>query len=200
MAVVAICFALLYVLVVFLVEPLLLRRRTGRSAWLATWGATGWERAANVMFVAGCGLDLVHPVLAAVGVLQPITLPAPAVVITVVAGLVFAASLALAVRAQHVMNGAWRTGITPDEATDLVTHGPFRLMCNPTYTSLLACSITVAALVPTPLAAAAVLVCAAALQIQTRLVEEPHLQRRHGQVYERYAAGVGRFVPGVGRL
>lgn len=169
MAFVALCFALLYVLVVFLVEPLLLRRRTGRSPWLATWGATRWERAANVMFVAGCGLDLVHPVLAAVGVLQPITLPVPAVVITAVACIVFAAGLALAVQA-------------------------------PTYTSLLACSMTLAVLVPTPLAAAAVLVCAAALQIQTRLVEEPHLQHRHGQAYRCYAAGVGRFLPGLGRL
>ena len=114
--------------------------------------------------------------------------------------MVFAASLALAACAQWVMGASWRTGIDPHHPTQLIMHGPFRLIRNPTYTSLLACSLTIAALVPTPLAPAAVLTCLAALQVQTRLVEEPHLRRVHGEVYQRYAARVGRFLPAVGRL
>lgn len=55
-------------------------------------------------------------------------------------------------------------------------------------------------LVPTLLAAIAVLVCLVALQVQTRLVEEPHLRQVYGEVYVRYASSVGRFVPGLGRL
>ena len=39
-----------------------------------------------------------------------------------------------------------------------------------------------------------------ALELQTRLVEEPYLRRVHGAAYEEYARRVGRFVPGVGRL
>ena len=39
-----------------------------------------------------------------------------------------------------------------------------------------------------------------ALEIQVRAVEEPYLLRTHGEAYRRYAAGTGRFVPGIGRL
>jgi protein-S-isoprenylcysteine O-methyltransferase Ste14 len=39
-----------------------------------------------------------------------------------------------------------------------------------------------------------------ALEIQTRLVEEPYLLRTHGESYATYARRVGRFVPGLGRL
>ncbi len=40
----------------------------------------------------------------------------------------------------------------------------------------------------------------AALELQVRAVEEPHLQAEHGERYRAYAARAGRFVPGVGRL
>jgi protein-S-isoprenylcysteine O-methyltransferase Ste14 len=33
-----------------------------------------------------------------------------------------------------------------------------------------------------------------------RLVEEPYLAATHGSSYASYAAAVGRFVPGVGKL
>lgn len=39
-----------------------------------------------------------------------------------------------------------------------------------------------------------------ALALQTRLIEEPHLTRVHGKQYTVYAARVGRFLPGIGRL
>ena len=39
-----------------------------------------------------------------------------------------------------------------------------------------------------------------ALELQTRLIEEPYLTRVHGEQYTVYAARVGRFLPGVGRL
>jgi protein-S-isoprenylcysteine O-methyltransferase Ste14 len=37
------------------------------------------------------------------------------------------------------------------------------------------------------------------VSLQVRL-EEDHLLRLHGGAYQRYAARVGRFLPGVGRL
>jgi protein-S-isoprenylcysteine O-methyltransferase Ste14 len=39
----------------------------------------------------------------------------------------------------------------------------------------------------------------AALELQTRLVEEPYLAAVQGERYAAYAAEVGRFVPSVGR-
>jgi protein-S-isoprenylcysteine O-methyltransferase Ste14 len=190
-------FGLTYVLVVFAVQPLLLRRQTGRSAWLSSLGANRAERTANILFLAACGLELVNPALALAGIRPLGTDPAPAAVALSV--VLFFSGLVLAVLAQNTMGCAWRTGIDPGFTAPLVVHGPFRLVRNPTYTSLLANGVAIALLVPTALAVGAVLVCLLALQIQTRLVEEPHLQRLHSRAYHDYAARVGRFLPLVGR-
>ncbi|MDQ2880912.1 MAG: isoprenylcysteine carboxylmethyltransferase family protein [Actinomycetota bacterium] len=200
MAALALSLGLLYPLIVFLVQPVLLRRRTGSSAWLASLGATRWEQAANLLFLLGCGLDLGNPALVLTGVVHPVVLPGQHIIVILTATVVFTAGLALAVISQWVMGEAWRTGIDPQHPTRLITSGPFRLVRNPTYTSLLACSLTLGLLVPTVLAAAGVVVCLSALQVQTRLVEEPHLRHVHGQAYQRYAAHVGRFLPAVGQL
>jgi protein-S-isoprenylcysteine O-methyltransferase Ste14 len=61
-------------------------------------------------------------------------------------------------------------------------------------------SLGIALLVPNAVAVAAVLLLLTALEIQTRLVEEPYLLRTHGSAYRDYAARVGRFLPLVGRL
>ncbi len=55
-------------------------------------------------------------------------------------------------------------------------------------------------LVPGVVSVAAVLALVVAIELQVRLVEEPHLLRTHGDAYAAYAARVGRFIPGVGRL
>ncbi|HJT02243.1 MAG TPA: methyltransferase [Pseudonocardiaceae bacterium] len=190
-------FALTYLLVVFVIQPLLLRRRTGRSAWLPSLGANRAERTANVIFLEACGLELANPSLALAGI-RPMGIVLPPAVIALSA-LLFLGALILAVIAQRTMGDAWQTGINPQFTAPLVVHGPFRLVRNPTYTSLLANGLAVGLLVPTALAAAAVLVCLAALQIQTRLVEEPHLKRLHQRAYSEYTARVGRFLPLIGR-
>jgi protein-S-isoprenylcysteine O-methyltransferase Ste14 len=64
--------------------------------------------------------------------------------------------------------------------------------------------MTVAALglalaLPNAVALVAVAALVAALEIQVRLVEEPYLARVHGERYRSYAAGTGRFLPGIGR-
>ena len=200
MATLALVLGLLYVVAVFAVHPLLLQRRTGHSAWAPSMGATRWEKAANVLFLVGCGLDVANPALAVAGVVRPATLPVPDAAVTSAAVTGYAVALALSVLAQRVMRESWRTGIDPLRRTPLVTSGPFRVIRNPTYTALVACSVTLALLVPTLLGALAVVTCLVALQVQTRLVEEPHLRRVHGEAYRRYAARVGRFLPGIGQL
>jgi len=47
---------------------------------------------------------------------------------------------------------------------------------------------------------AAWLVLVLTLQLQVRAVEEPYLLSVHGTDYGRYAARVGRLLPGVGRI
>lgn len=199
-ALLALAGAVGYVLVVFVGHPLLLRSRTGSSAWLATLGSDRAEKVANLLFLAGCALDIAGPALVLAGLLRTVDLPIPTPARAVVGVAALVACLALAVQAQRAMAGEWRTGVDPDRPGHLVTTGPFRLVRHPTYTSLLAQSAALGLLVPTPVAALAVLVCLVGLQAQARLVEEPFLRRVHGAAYQAYGARVGRFVPALGRF
>ena len=55
-------------------------------------------------------------------------------------------------------------------------------------------------LVPNAVAVVATILLFAALEIQTRAVEEPYLSQVHGDAYRDYARHGGRFLPYVGRL
>lgn len=101
--------------------------------------------------------------------------------------------------AQAAMGASWRADVDPDMSTDLVTTGPFRWVRNPIFTSTAITFVGLALMVPNALAVVMVLVSLASLQLQVRLVEEPHLRRTHGDAYARYAARTGRFVSGLGR-
>ena len=81
-----------------------------------------------------------------------------------------------------------------------MTDGPFSLARNPIFAAMLPTSLGLALMVPSWVAFAGVLALFVALELQVRIVEEPYLRRTHGRPYLEYAARVGRFVPGVGRL
>lgn len=106
----------------------------------------------------------------------------------------------LTVVAQVHMGASWRIGVQRGERTDLVTSGLFARVRNPIFTGMLALGAGAALAVPNaPTIAGAVLLWAT-LQLQVRLVEEPHLREVHGAAYLDWAAGAGRFLPGLGRL
>jgi protein-S-isoprenylcysteine O-methyltransferase Ste14 len=187
-----------YVVVVFVVGPLWLRRRTGVSGWVASLGATVAEKTASVLFLLGCGLELSNPALVLTGVALPrVAFPVAVAAAGVVASVT---SVVLAVVGQQHMSQSWRTSIDPEHPAPLITTGPFRVVRNPTYTTLLANSLALGLLVSTFVALVGVLVCFAALQLQTRRVEEPHLRRVHGAYYQSYGRRVGRFIPAIGRF
>jgi protein-S-isoprenylcysteine O-methyltransferase Ste14 len=102
--------------------------------------------------------------------------------------------------AQMEMGASWRIGVNQSERTELVTGGVFSLCRNPIYTFMIVAWIGFALLVPTWLSAASVPAVIVAFEVQVRLVEEPYLLRTHGERYRAWAARVGRFVPGIGRL
>jgi protein-S-isoprenylcysteine O-methyltransferase Ste14 len=102
--------------------------------------------------------------------------------------------------AQTGMGSSWRIGVDPAERTSLVTSGAFALVRNPIFTAMAAAVLGLVLLVPTVVMAAALASLVVAVELQVRVVEEPYLRRTHGADYARYAARVGRFVPGVGRL
>jgi protein-S-isoprenylcysteine O-methyltransferase Ste14 len=109
------------------------------------------------------------------------------------------AGLPLIVAAQETMGASWRIGVDPEERTELVTAGVFRLSRNPIYTGMVAMAVGVALMVPNRLSVAAVGLYVLVVELQVRGVEEPYLRGWHGSNYEGWAATSGRFLPGVGK-
>jgi len=113
---------------------------------------------------------------------------------------VYVVGLATTVAAQRAMGPSWRIGVDRAERTELVVSGPFGVVRNPIFTAMLIAGLGLALLVPSPASAAAYLLLVAALELQVRCIEEPHLVRVHGERYLAYASRTGRFVPGLGAL
>lgn len=175
-------------------------RRTGTSGFKGISGAAGSaEWVGGVLFVVA----LVCIVAAPLGQLRGWLSPWPALDGPIVhaAGMVLCAvGIASTLWAQLAMGNSWRVGVDASERTALVASGPFGLVRNPIYTSMLLGMAGVALLVPNWMAAVAMATLLTALELQVRRVEEPHLLRVHAASYRAYAARTGRFLPGIGRI
>lgn len=152
-----------------------------------------------MLFVAALVLGTLAPALQIAGSVDPIatldtgTVGAIGVALTV-------AGVALTLAAQRAMGASWRVGVDHAETTQLVTGGPFALVRNPVFAAMFPTGVGLALIAPNAVAIAAVVALIAALELQTRVVEEPYLLATHGAPYAQYAARVGRFAPGIGRL
>ena len=109
------------------------------------------------------------------------------------------AAIAVIWVAQESMGASWLPDVDPSVRTERVTRGPFGMVRNPILSATVATVIGLALVVPNLLAWLAVPVIFAGLQVQVRMVEEPHLDAVHGAAYHEYQRRVGRFVPGIGR-
>lgn len=200
MALVALVLYGISLAITFGVRVALQLRRTGSTGLHGLppdAGALEWV--AGGMFIAGLVMGGTAPILALLGVLEPI--PALDGVVGHAAGLVLAiGGIAATFGAQLAMGDSWRVGIDPEERTELVTGGPFRLVRNPIYSAMLPTVFGLVLMVPSALALAAFATLLVGLELQVRRVEEPYLREVHGDEYASYAARVGRFVPGVGLL
>jgi protein-S-isoprenylcysteine O-methyltransferase Ste14 len=179
---------------------LLQLRRTGSSGVSGISGSFGSvEWLGGVLFALSLLAGGIAPVLQLTDVVEPIdALDTTAVQ---VAGLVlYAFGLAVCVGAQLAMGASWRIGVDESESTDLVTDGPFALVRNPISSGVIPLVAGLVLLAPNAISIAAFAAMIAALEIQVRLVEEPHLLRAHDPAYREYASRVGRFVPGIGLL
>ena len=196
MTTVALTLYVLALVVLFGVRALVHRRRTGSSGFRGisgTPGEAGWW--GGVLIVAAVVLGLAAPLLAVTGVLRAV--PPPVVGVT---GLALAlAGFAATLAGQAGMGASWRIGVDPAERTDLVTTGAFASVRNPIFTAMVLAQFGMLLVVPTWVSAAAFVALVVAVQLQVRVVEEPHLRRLHGDPYAAYAARTGRFLPGVGR-
>lgn len=157
------------------------------------------EWLAGGLFITGLGFGAAAPILALTGILEPIAALDGTVGHAV--GIVLAvAGIALTFGAQLAMGDSWRVGIDPEERTELVTSGPFKLVRNPIYSAMLPTVFGLVLMVPNALAIAAFVILFVGLELQVRRVEEPYLLEAHGDPYASYAAHVGRFIPGLGLI
>jgi protein-S-isoprenylcysteine O-methyltransferase Ste14 len=179
---------------------LLHRRRTGTSGVHGIGDhSRPIEWVGGTLFVGGIAVAIAGPVLELGSEIEPIeALERTWIELAAIA--VFGLGFALTILAQREMGASWRIGVDPNERTGLVTGGLFGSVRNPIYSGMVPAIVALAMLSPTFLALAGALAVAVGIEIQVRAVEEPHLLRSHGEAYASYAARVGRFVPGIGRL
>lgn len=200
MAEAALAIYLVYLALAFGLRTVIQIRRTGSGGFNGVGGRPGSaEWVAGVGFAVAIALGLAAPILTLTGLLDPIgALDEPAVNW---AGLVLAvAGVGLTLYAQVAMGESWRIGVDPEERTALVTSGPFALVRNPIFSAMIPTGLGLALMVPNVAALVAFGGLILALELQVRVVEEPYLASVHGAGFREYAARVGRFVPGVGRL
>jgi protein-S-isoprenylcysteine O-methyltransferase Ste14 len=190
----------IFLVITFGLRVALQLRRTGSTGLHGLPPDAGpLEWIAGGLFVAGLAMGGTAPILALLGTLEPI--PALDGLAGHAVGLVLAVGgIALTFGAQLAMGDSWRVGVDPEERTDLVTGGPFKLVRNPIYSAMIPTVLGLALMVPSVLAIAAFATLLVGLELQVRLVEEPYLRRVHGDAYADYAARVGRFVPRLGLL
>lgn len=162
--------------------------RVGSAAWLG-----------GVLFVVGIVLAVVAPAaeLASWGTVRE---AAPPLWLDVASLVVALLGIAGTYWSQVAMGESWRIGVAESERTELVRRGPFRWVRNPIFSFMLLTSAAIAAFMPNALSLAALAALLAAVELQVRFAEEPHLLREHGEAYAAYGRAVGRFVPGIGKL
>jgi protein-S-isoprenylcysteine O-methyltransferase Ste14 len=174
-------------------------RRTGSTGFRGV-SAGGWlERVAGVGFFVALAVAVSAPILQETKAVEPVRVLNEVCIQTV--GIVVATlGIAATVYAQLEMGDSWRIGVDPKETTTLVRTGVFGRIRNPIYTAMFTFGIGIALVTPNIVALAGFILLVATIELQVRRVEEPHLLRTHGAAYRAYAAGVGRFVPGIGIL
>jgi protein-S-isoprenylcysteine O-methyltransferase Ste14 len=193
------CYAL-YLLIAFALRSIIQVRRTGSTGFKGISGSPGsLEWLAGIMFTVALLIGVAAPVLDLTGTLEPLDALDGAAGHALGIGL-FALGLCGTFYAQVAMGESWRVGVDESERTDLVTQGPFKVVRNPIFAAMIPTSLGLTLMVPNAVALVGLAALVLALEIQVRLVEEPCLLRIHGPAYAGYAARVGRFAPGVGKL
>lgn len=199
MAVVALVLLGLYFAVAFGLRTWLQYRRTGDSGFRGLSGRPGTvEWWAGVLFVLALVAGVAGPVAGQAGLSSIGGLDAPWIQTTGIA--LTLAGIAATFAAQVSMGTSWRIGVDAEERTGLVTEGAFTLARNPIFTAMAVTALGLVLIVPNVVAVVGVVGLIIALQMQVRAVEEPYLGQQHGASWDRYAARVGRFVPGIGTI
>jgi len=92
------------------------------------------------------------------------------------------------------MGTDWRMAVSDARKTELITDGLFKRIRHPIYAFSMLLMISSAVIVATPLMLVVALTHIVLMNLKARN-EEAHLLRTHGEAYQRYLRGTGRFVP-----
>ncbi|HEY7935087.1 MAG TPA: isoprenylcysteine carboxylmethyltransferase family protein [Solirubrobacteraceae bacterium] len=199
MPVLALALLALYGLLAVGVRIAVQLRRTGSTGFKGLGGESGSvERVVGVLLAVAVVLCVTGPVLALTGTLSPLG-ALDGELANILGTLLACVGIAITVIAQFAMGDAWRIGVDPCEQTELVTDGPFSRVRNPIFAAMIPSFIGIALLTPSAVTVAGAILLIVALELQTRLVEEPYLSEVHGQRYAAYAARAGRFLPKIAR-
>jgi len=181
-----------------------------RTAWQwATTGSTGLKgfhgKPGSLPWLAGLAVSLGFILVLAAPVVALLGWPGGALrfdhsTTHWVGALLFSAGTLGALLAQLSMGESWRVGVDEAEETRLVTGGLFTWMRNPIFSFIGLTLAGLVLLVPNIVALLGALLTWVGIELQVRIVEEPYLTSVHGDVYRDYAARVGRFFPGLGRM
>jgi len=190
---------LFYGLLAFGLRMTVQLRRTGSTGFADLHGLSRMEWICGSLLALAIVLGIAGPALELADLLSPIE--ALAGNLAEILGIALASlGIAGTVAAQFAMGDAWRIGVDPAERTALVTHGPFAMVRNPIFAAMIPSFLGIALLAPNAVTLTGAIVLIVALELQTRLVEEPYLAAVHGELYAAYAGKAGRFLPGIGRL
>lgn len=200
MATTALVFLVVHLFLTFGLRTVAHRRRTGSSGFSGLSGERGSvEWWGGVLFGAALVLAVVGVASSALGAVGVFDALDTELAFAAGAGL-FWGGLVTTLIGQSAMGDAWRIGVDENDRTELVVRGPFEAVRNPIFAGMIPTAVGLVLMVPNPVVLVAAVALIAALEIQTRVVEEPYLLRVHGKAYADYAARVGRFFPLVGRL
>jgi protein-S-isoprenylcysteine O-methyltransferase Ste14 len=196
----ALALLLLYALLAFGVRMAIQLRRTGSSGFNGLRGASGFAaRLGGLLLVLAALLCSLGPLLQLQGAIGPVR-DLDGELAGIAGAALSVVGVVCTVLAQLAMGDAWRIGVDPAESTELVTDGPFAMVRNPIYGAMIPAFAGIALLAPNVLSLGGAVLLMLALEVHTRLIEEPYLLRVHGDRYRAYAARVGRFFPAIGRL
>ena len=210
-----------YLTLAFLARTFLQDRATGDGGFRGISGRPGSvEWFAGVGFVVALVAGVAGPVAALFGLGPVAALEQRWVAVT--GTVVAVAGVVATLLVQGQMGASWRIGVDASEQTALVTSGAFAYVRNPIFTAMAATGAGLAAMTPNAVSLTGFVLLLVALELQVRVVEEPYLLATHTTVpagrtgsatgsptgsveeasssYATYAARVGRFVPGIGRI
>lgn len=169
-------------------------RRTGDTGFRGVSGRPGTpEWWAGVLFVGAVVTGALGPVAALVGLDSVAALDAEPLKWV---GLTLAvAGIGVILLTQVQMGTNWRIGVDESETTELVSAGLFGLVRNPFFSGTVVTGAGLSLMVPNVVSLLGLALVVVAVELQVRVVEEPHLRQVHGAAYLTYSAWVGRFVP-----